>query len=127
MHYRTGIKKLLLSKTTPYRKVDRRGLRGVANRGFRVYQGIQFTKSIIKVNRFGAKYSAVVKVIIDGEGLLYSNWLPLTARNNTNLVSLINTFRGVFRTKSITNIRPPTTKTTLFLRVPNFPRPGVAL
>jgi len=37
MYYRTGIKKLLLGKITPYRKVDRRGLRGVANRGFKVY------------------------------------------------------------------------------------------
>jgi len=37
MYYRTGIKELLFSKTTPCKKINRRGLRGVTNRGFRVY------------------------------------------------------------------------------------------
>jgi len=59
--------------------------------------------------------------------LLYSNWLPLTTKDSINFVNLINTFRGIFRTKGITIIRPPTTETTLFLRIPDFPRPGVAL
>ena len=69
----------------------------------------------------------MVKVIVDGEGLLYSDWLPLTAGNNIGFVSLINTFRGIFRIKGITIMHPPTTGTALFLRIPNFPRPGVAL
>jgi len=69
----------------------------------------------------------VVKVIVDGEGLLYSDWFPLIAGDSINLVGLINTFRGVFRIKGITGVRPFTTGIVLFLRVPGFPRPGVAL
>jgi len=68
----------------------------------------------------------VVKVIVNGENLLYSNWLPLITKDSTSLVGLINTFRGIFRTKGITIVRPPTTGTTLFLQVPDFPRPEVA-
>ena len=56
----------------------------------------------------------MVKVVIDGEGLLYSNWLPLTAGNSTGFVGFINTFRGIFRTKGITIIRP------LLLKLPCF-------
>jgi len=69
----------------------------------------------------------VVKVIVNGEGFLYSNWLPLIVGDSTGFVGFINTFRGIFRTKGITVIRPLTTGTILFLRVPDFPRPGVAL
>ena len=69
----------------------------------------------------------MVKVVVDREGLLYSDWLPLTAGNSTGFIGLINTFRGVFRTKGITIMRPLITGTTLFLRIPNFPRPGVTL
>ena len=127
MHCGTGIKKPLFSKTTPYKKVNCRGLRGITNKGFRVYQGIRFTKGIVKIGRFNAKYSALVKVVVDKEGLLYSNWLPLTTKNNTGLISLINTFRGIFRTKGITIICPPTTGTALFLQIPNFLKPGIAL
>jgi len=69
----------------------------------------------------------LVKVIVNGEGLFYSDWFPLIARNNTGFIGFINTFRGIFRTKGITIIYPPTTKTALFLRIPNFPKPGVTL
>jgi len=69
----------------------------------------------------------LVKVVVDGEGLLYSDWLPLIARNSTGFVGFINTFRGVFCTKGITVVRLFTTGTALFFRVPDFPRPGVAL
>jgi len=69
----------------------------------------------------------LVKVIVDGEGLLYSDWLPLIAGNSISFVGLISTFRGIFYTKGITVIRPPTTGTALLLRIPDFPRPGVAL
>ena len=37
MYCGIGIKKLLFSRITPYRKVNYRGLKGIANRGFRVY------------------------------------------------------------------------------------------
>jgi len=69
----------------------------------------------------------VVKIIVDREGLLYSDWLPLTVGDSISFVGFINTFRGVFRTKGITGVRPPIIGTALFFRVPDFPRPGVAL
>jgi len=69
----------------------------------------------------------LVKVIVDGEGLLYSDWLPLIAGNSTGFVGFISTFRGVFYIKGITVARPPTIRIALFLRVFNFPELGVAL
>ena len=69
----------------------------------------------------------MVKVIVNREGLLYSDWFLLIAGNSTGLVGLISTFRGIFYTKGITVVRPFTTGTTLFLRVSDFPGPGVAL
>jgi len=69
----------------------------------------------------------LVKVVVNGEGFFYSDWLPLTTGNSISFVGFINTFRGIFRTKGIIIIRPPTTRIALFLRIPNFPKPGVAL
>ena len=69
----------------------------------------------------------MVKVIIDGEGLFYNNWLTLIAGNSIGFVGFINTFRGVFCIKGITIMRPFITGITLFLRISDFPRPGVAL
>jgi len=69
----------------------------------------------------------LVKVVVNGKGLLYSDWFPLIAGNSTGFIGFINTFRGIFRTKGITVMRPFITGIALFFRIPNFPRPGIAL
>jgi len=76
---------------------------------------------------FSIKYNTLVKVIVNRESFLYSDWLPLIAGNSISFVGFINTFRGVFRIKGITVVRPFTTGIALFFRIPNFSRPGVAL
>ena len=69
----------------------------------------------------------MVKVIIDREGLFYSNWLPLIAGDSIGFVGFINTFKGIFYIKGITIIRLFTTGIALFFRIPNFLRFRVAL
>ena len=69
----------------------------------------------------------MVKIIVNREGLFYSNWFPLITKNNTSFVGFINIFKSIFYTKGITIIRFFTTKITLFFQIPNFPRPKVAL
>jgi len=69
----------------------------------------------------------MVKVIVDGEGLFYSNWLLLITGDSISFVGFINTFRGIFCIKGIIIIYPFIIGTTLFFRIPNVSRPGAAL